>query len=165
MALTTIPAAGAKLRGATLSSLITELRVVYGIKSSDQNVGPSNTTLQDVTDLGLSVVANATYEFAAYIQYSTNTTADLKVGFTFPTGLTMDYGLLAFNTTEVWVTSRGIQTTVLQVGGTGTMLYLNGSVVVGANAGTLQLQAAQATSTAITTNIEQGSTMLLKRLA
>src|SRR5262245_54452011 len=106
MALTTIPAAGAKLRGSTFSSLITELRQTVGLKTSDQNVGPSNTTLQDVTELGLAVVANAVYTFDAYIQYASNTTADFKTGFTFPTGLTMDYGFLAFNSAETWVTSR-----------------------------------------------------------
>jgi len=157
--------AGQTLTADALNTAFAAVTTLFAVSSADQNVGPSNTTLQNVTDLAVSVAAGAVYEFRLDLQYSTNTTADIKIGFTFPVGLTMDYALLAFNTSETWVTSRGSQTTVLSLGGTGTVVVLAGTVTVGSTAGTLQLQAAQATSTAVATTVEQGSLLVLKRLS
>jgi hypothetical protein len=166
MALTTLPAAGQKIRASEVSSAVTELRLLSALKSSDQNVGPSNTTLADVTGMGIAVVANAVYEFHMSLQYSTNTTADIKLAFTFPTGLVMDVGAMGFAAgSEAWITTRGIQTTTWTWGGTGNSAYWHGTVTTGANAGTLQLQAAQNTSTAVTTNVETGTLMTLRRIS
>lgn len=164
MALTATPAAGAKLRGSILSSLLSERLPIYAQKSADQNVGPSNTTLQDVTEVGIAVVANAIYKFEMSFQYSTNTTADIKLGFTFPTGLTMDIAGEYYSVAEAYQTARGTQATVFTMGGSGAAALFLGTVTVAANAGTLQLQAAQNTSTAVTTNVEAGTLMVLTRI-
>ncbi len=165
MALTAIPAAGAKLRGSIYSANLTERTALYAVKTSDQNVGPSNTTLTDVTEIGIAVAANAIYEIRLSVQYSTNTTADFKFAFTFPVGLTLDAAVQYYSTAEAYLTGRGIQTTVFACGGTGASIWLHGLVTNGANAGTLQLQAAQNTSTAVTTNVEIGTLMVLQRVA
>jgi hypothetical protein len=59
MAMTTIPAAGAKLRGSVLSSLITELRPLSAIVASNQALATTSTTLQNITDLVVALAANA----------------------------------------------------------------------------------------------------------
>jgi hypothetical protein len=166
VALTSLPAAGAKLRGSVYSANMTERTAISAVKTSDQNVGPSNVTLQDVDDVSVAVAANATYEFVLAIQYSSNTTADIKFGFTFPTGLTMDYAIIGgHSTAEASSPNRGIQTTVLTQGGGAFAVLLIGTVTVGANAGTLQLQSAQNTSTAVTTNVEAGTYLRLTRIS
>src|SRR5688572_15246442 len=103
MALTSIPAAGAKLRGSVLSALLTERTPLMGLKTSDQNVGPSNITFQDVTECSIAVVANAVYRFEAYLQYTSNATADIKFIFTAPAAATLDYGFAVFSTAGAWV--------------------------------------------------------------
>jgi hypothetical protein len=165
MALTTIPSAGAKLRASVLSSLITEIRPLVGVKTSDQNVGPSNTVLTDVTECGVAVVANAVYEFRAYLQYSSNTTADVKFGFTGPVGAAMDYGFLLFNVSAVWIVGRTTLGISFGADGGNTFATCHGSFTTGANAGTFQLQAAQNTSTAVTTNVEAGTVIALNRVS
>jgi hypothetical protein len=165
MALTSIPAAGAKLRGSILSSLLTERTPLMGLKTSDQNVGPSNTTLTDVTECGIAVVANAVYEFRAYLQYSSNTTADIKFGFTGPVGAAMDYGFQVFSVSAVWVVGRTTLGISFGCDGGNTFGTLHGSFTTGANAGTFQLQAAQQTSTAVATNVEAGTLIALNRVS
>jgi hypothetical protein len=165
VALTTLPAAGEFILASTFESAVTELRLLAAYNSSNQNVGPSNETLTNVTGLSLAVVASATYEFRMSLQYSTNTTADIKLAFTFPTGLTMDVAAGGFSAGgETWITTRGTQATTWTWGGTGNSAYWHGHVATGVNAGTLQLQAAQNTSTAVTTNVEAGTFMSLRRI-
>lgn len=165
MALTAIPAAGAKLRGSIYSANLTERTPLVGLKTSDQNVGPSNTVLQDVTECGIAVVANAVYEFRAYLQYNSNATADIKFNFTGPVGAAMDYGFQVFSVSGVWVVGR--TTLGITFGADGAMTFgtLYGSFTTGANAGTFQLQAAQQTSTAVATNVEAGTLVALTRVS
>lgn len=166
MALTTLPAAGEFILASTFEAAVTELRLLSAYTGADQNVGPSNTTLADVTGLGIVVPASAIYEFRMSLQYSTNTTADIKLAFTFPTGLTMDVAAAGFSAGgETWITTRGIQTTTWTWGGTGNSAFWHGTVTVGVNAGTLQVQAAQNTSNASTTNVEAGTLMTLRRIS
>jgi hypothetical protein len=165
VALTAIPAAGAKLRGSIYSANLSERTPLCGLKTSDQNVGPSNTTLQDVTDVSVAVAANAVYEFTLSLQYSSNSTADIKIGWTVPTGATMDYGFMAFNTAGTWTVGRATHASTAGFDGANTYAHINGTITTGANAGTVQFQAAQNTSTAITTNVEAGTYLMVHRVS
>lgn len=165
MALTPIPAAGAKLRGATLAALMLERQTLSGLKTIDQNVGPSNTTLQDVTDVSISVVANAVYRFTLDLQYASNGTADIKFGFTLPSGAAGDYEFWCFNISAVWAVGRSTMAGTISFDGASNAAHLSGTITVGANAGTVQLQAAQNTSTAVTTNVEAGTILTAWRIS
>src|SRR6185503_11810362 len=90
MSWTSIPAAGAKLRGSVLSSLVTELRPVTVVKGSDEIVSNS-ATLQDDDELLLAVAANVTYRWSIGVAFGAGTAADFKFAFTFPTGATLTF--------------------------------------------------------------------------
>lgn len=166
MAYSTIPGAGAKLRGSVLSTLINEVRTLSGL-ATVQTIKNNNTTLGDVTGMGVSVLANATYELRCSIRYTTNSTADIKFGWTFPVGLTMIYGGVGYSTAEVLTTFHGQdQTTTPALGGVAAAAVLfAGRVIVGANAGTLQLQMAQNTANVSNTIVEPGSLLTLTRIS
>lgn len=165
MALTPIPGAGARLRGSIYSANLTERTPLGGRVSVDQNVGPSNTTLQDVTDALVAVVANAVYGFQLDLQYSSNSTADIKLGWTVPTGASMDYAFMAFNVSGTWVVGRTTHSSTVGFDGANTSAYLSGVIVTGANAGNVQLQAAQNTSTAVSTLVEAGTLLRAWRIS
>lgn len=166
MAYTTIPSAGAKLRASVLSSLITEVRTLSGLATT-QTIKNNNTTLSDVTSMGVSVVANATYEMRCSIRYTTNSTADIKFGWTYPSGLTMIYGGVGYSTAEVFQSFHGqTETTTPGLGGVAAAaLLLFGRVIVSSTAGTLQLQMAQNTLNASNTIVEPGSLLTLTRIS
>lgn len=165
MAFTAKPSAGGKLRASVYAANIDERTMLLTFTLVAQNVGPSNTTLQDVTNMSLTVVAFATYRFTLDLQYTSNATADIKIGFTVPTGATMDFTTSGYNAAGTFVTGVGVQSTVVDFSGASTSARLSGIVGMSSTAGVLQLQAAQNTSTAVTTNIEPGTTLTLLRSA
>lgn len=165
MALTAIPAAGAKLRGSIYSANLTERTPLSGLKTSAQNVGPSNVTLQDVTEVSIAVVASAVYEFRLYFQYSSNATADIKVGWTLPVGGAGDFGVHYFDAADAVAAATTTMASAFSLSGARNYATLLGSITTGANAGTVQLQAAQNTSTAVTTNVEPGTLLIAHRIS
>jgi len=165
VAFTPIPVAGSRLRGSVYLANISERTMLEAFNTAAQNVGPSNTTLQNVTDVSLQVVAFATYRFTLDLQYTSNGTADIKIGFTVPAGATMDYLTMGYNAAAVVTYGVGVQSTVTDFGGNATSAFLSGIMGISSTAGTLQLQAAQNTSTAVTTNVEPGTTLTLIRSA
>jgi len=155
--------AAAKLQ--QLSDAINERTPLFARVTANQNVGPSNTTLQNVTEIALVLAANAVYDFRLDLQYGTNTTADIKIGWVGPSGYAMDIAFMVFNVSETWVTGRTTESVVLGMGGTGNYAYFSGVLTTGSTAGTLQLQAAQNTSTAVATNVEAGTLLIAHRVS
>jgi len=109
VALTTIPAAGAKLRASVLSALLTERTPIVAVVASDQALTASSTVLQNVTDLTVPVAASATYDgtlvLAAYV--AAGTTEDIKIAFTFPTGAALDFFGAGPETAATTTTAQG----------------------------------------------------------
>jgi len=142
-------------------------------KTADEAV-TSSTTLQNDDDLFVSVAASATYQLIAYFIYDGGTTgsSDLKIGWTFPSGLTMAYGHIGMTTsatiTEASVATSSDQTNNPQFGSDGAgqnrAAYLLGTVFVSTTAGTLQLQWAQGTSSGTATHMKKGSWLQLQRV-
>lgn len=168
MALTTIPAAGAKLRGSVLNSLITEVRGLLARKTSDETVNNS-ATLQNDNELLLAVEANAVYHFGGRLAFTTGTTPDLKFAWTFPAGLTMAYNVSVFAVgTSVLDQFAFDQTLTANCEGHASLTrtaMLDGIVVVSSTAGTLQLQWAQIAATASDTIMKSGSSIWLTRVS
>lgn len=156
------PITAAKLQ--QLADAINQRTPLAGRKTSDQNVGPSNTTLQDVTECGLVVEANAVYAFGLYLQYSSNATADIKIGWSVPAGTTGDYGFSAFNTSGTWTVGRATFLSTAGFDGANTYASLEGSFIT-VDSGTVQFQAAQNTSTAVSTLVEAGTLFIAQRIA
>ncbi|HEX6871663.1 MAG TPA: hypothetical protein VF163_11250 [Micromonosporaceae bacterium] len=170
MALTTIPAAGAKLRGSVLSSLITEVRPLSARMTSDQALATSSTTLANVTDLAVACEANATYDLHGVFVYTAGTVEDIKFAFTLPTGATFDTFAIALNSADVFtqLLTVGIASgTAVAYGGAGVgsprMVFFQATLVMSSTAGNLQVQAAQNTSGGNASTVKIGSKMTLVR--
>lgn len=168
MAFTTIPAAGAKLRASVLNSLLTEVRPLPARKEATETVNNS-ATLQNDDDLFVAVTASAVYNLDGRLLYNGNSTADFKIGWTFPTGLTMSYTILGVYvaTPTVFSTSDFIQTSnpALEGAGADRTAIMWGRVIVSSTAGTLQLQWAQNTANASNTTLLAGSYIRLTQIA
>lgn len=177
MAFTAYPAAGAKLRSSVLQALIAERMPLLALKTADESV-TSNTTVQNDDELFLSVIANAKYSMALTLIYEAATASDIKWGFTFPSAATMTWGQLSLDVAATAVSgdvrapafgSATSGTSTLTGGGAAAasqlLAVLRGTLIVGANAGTLQLQWAQATSGGTATIVKTNSTLELRRFA
>lgn len=148
--------AGQKLRPSQLA--------VTAIKGADQTVNNSATLVND-NALSAAVAASAIYGFVAHIRYSTNTTANLKLLFTFPAGLTMKYDLIGkAATTTVLDIFPSDQTTTQSVSGNGAVIRMAGTITVAGTAGTLQLQWAQNTANVSNTIVQAGSHLILTQI-
>jgi hypothetical protein len=163
---TSFPASGARLRGRTLWDLFAEVRSIVPIKTIDQNVGPSNIAMQEVDEVLAFLEAEKLYAFHLHFQHSTGTTPDIKFGFSYPTGTTMDYAAFVFGSTGTWVATRNTETAVFSPSGGSTQssAWLHGTIQVGSESGFLQLMSAQNTSDASTTNVEAGTMFRLSRI-
>lgn len=147
-------------------------------KTADESV-TSSTTLQNDNELTLAVAANCTYAFRVWLLATdaTDANGDIKFGFTFPTSAVCHFSgkgphtLLASGafgdgeyigrntaTSGSTVASYGLTTSVIGI-------EITGLLIVGANAGNLQLQWAQNTSDANATTVQAGSFMILERVA
>lgn len=140
----------------------------------------SSTTLQNDDALVLAVAANATYLFRVWLLATdaTDATGDIKFGFTFPASAVCHFSgkgphsLMASGgafgdgeyigrntaTSGSTVATYGLSSSVIGI-------ELTGMLIVGANAGNLQLQWAQAASDANATTVQAGSFMTLDRVA
>jgi hypothetical protein len=160
--------------GADDISLYTRSLFATVRKTASQNVGPSNTTLQNVTDLvvALPAINGAIYAFRAVLFYDASTSADIKFAFTIPTGATMLWGLIgagggvATFGDPTWSTATA-SGTALAVGGNGVgttlIAMLEGELTQSTNAGNLQLQAAQSSSDATATTVAARSRLQVWR--
>lgn len=168
MAFTSIPGVG-RLRASILSALITELRPLSAIKTSDEVVNNSS-TLQNDDQLVVALTANAVYRLTVEAQYTAGTTADYKWAFTFPAGTTVSIAQPAlWSTATAYTQAVGPLTsgTAVAAGGNGTgtkaTIFMVGIVTVGGTAGNLQYQWAQNAATVEDTTTYAGSYLELVR--
>lgn len=137
---------------------------IKALKALDQTVN-NTATLANDNALSVAVVASAIYKFETHIRYSTNTTANLKLVFTFPAGLTMKYDLIGKgNGTTVLDIFPSDQTTLQGVSGNGTVCRMAGTITVAGTAGTLQLQWAQNVANVSNTVVQAGSHLILTQI-
>lgn len=121
------------------------------VKSADQTIDNS-TTLANCTDMAISLpTANKRYTFITRAQYRANASTaspagpDIKMGWTFPSGLTMAYTAMGQSTGGSFAQFNNTQSTTLALGGFNADLgvLMIGELLVGSTTGTLQLQFAQ----------------------
>lgn len=130
----------------------------------------SSTTLVDVTQLVLTPGVSKKFQLRGVIYYTAGSTGDIKLAWTFPAGATLyatgaGYGaagnLVAF---ETWMAAAS-GTSKRFEGATAASIILSGTFEMGVTAGSLQLQFAQDTSNATSTQILNGSEFSLLRVA
>jgi hypothetical protein len=156
--------AGARLLAESLgpwaADILASLKGQVLVKTGDQTFLQSNTTLQDESALQATIKAGAVSAFLLGLHYNSGVTPDIKIGWSFPTGLTMKWtGLRADTAGALTVPGGLIQTSVVSIGGLaadGFALFA-GRITGGAADGLLKLQAAQNTSNASDTKILDGS--------
>lgn len=148
------------------------------VVATDVTVNAS-TTFADITGLSQAVGAGQTWQFDAVLHVSSNTTADVKVQVTKPTGATFigtargpqttasdDSSLhqAAINAANPSVSFGGIDTSGTNTG-TLTAIQFTFRAVVGGTAGNIKLQFAQNTSDASNTIVKAGSFVTAARVA
>lgn len=131
-------------------------------KSSDQTV-TSSTTLVNDNQLKFAAAANETYIFEAWLYtYAADGTPDIKVTFTSPASSTLFWSssqviFLANGSTTLTVVAPSATVGDFFVDSNLRVVQLFGTVANGANAGDIQLQWAQNTSSANGTTVRAGS--------
>jgi len=131
------------------------------IKSADETV-TSSTTLQNDNELTFTLNANTEYVLTGGIfATSTSGTPDIKIAYTVPTGATMDIAYIAQGGTnrsaELLETSGTASNRIVIPANGTTIIQPFGSIVTGANTGTLTLQWSQFVSNATASKVKQGS--------
>lgn len=161
MALTTSPAAGAKLRAATLSALMNERLARFAYKTVDESI-TSTATPQNDDELFLAVEANATYWGVIQFTWQSGAVPDFRETLSLPSGATA----------TGWVVDTGTATGVCgalaaltsQAGTGANISYrMSGVLVVSSTAGTAQWQWSQQTSDPSSTIVRAGSYFALTR--
>jgi len=162
--------AGNRITAQLLDSMLPDVIV----KPATESV-TSSTTFQDDDDLVAPVEANAQYKIRLYLLYSSSDIGDIEVGWTGPTGATMDWGMTAASnntgsvTTVPNMTLPGLTITgVNELGGSGGSNItgiLEGTLTTSSTAGTLQFRWTQGTSDGTATQVRVGSTLEARRIA
>lgn len=148
---------------------LNELAPLNVIKPSDQSY--VNTTLQNDTDLVISVAANSQYLFNCFLDYEGGTlgSADMKWTFTMPAGATLVYSAIYISTggsAQVAVVRLGATTYTAGTNGAGVLVSntMQGSLITGAAAGPLQFQTAQNSASATAMKIHAQSFLALTQV-
>jgi hypothetical protein len=175
MSFTTLLAAGAKLRASVLAALITEVRPVFARKPADEQI--TNNTLQNDDHLALAVAANTVYALSGWLVVnSTSEAPDFKVAFTFPTDAVISYSARGLIASASGTTAAAIETVAKmdQTSPSASIasgvvndthsIRIDGLLVVGSTAGTLQLQWAQANTNATATTVKKNSWIRLDQV-
>lgn len=141
------------------------------IKTADQSVTSSTTPVSD-TELFVPLVATGSYQFECFLYFEGGAagSSDIKWKWIIPTGSTMRYTWTGWNNTGSVARSGDGQvagdtpsSASAGVGNTHGVIMI-GTVVVGTNAGNLQLQWAQNVSSATSTVVHAQSCLVLRRI-
>jgi hypothetical protein len=139
-------------------------------RTTTQSVTSSTTLVNDNT-LFVSVVASSAYLVELVLNYDADTAGDLKIGWTAPAGAVMTNvtqssltGTAATFTDDQMIAAVSVPVSGgLGAGNNAGFLY-KGFLNVSSTAGTLQLQFAQGTSSAVATRLFAGSYLLAQRV-
>jgi hypothetical protein len=157
--------------GGPVADELNEL-ALFARRPSDSTGITNNTTLQNDTFLFLSVPVASTWQIEGGVYYQSGTGGDFKMAFTGPSGATFDYSVVGLDPGSSGVTGSinrqqlGFGDTVgIGGAGSGVTAGVVGLLIVGATAGTLQLQWAQNTSNGTSTFTRSGSWLIGRRVA
>ncbi len=143
-------------------------------KTANENVNNS-TVLQDDDHLAIAVEANAVYLMEAFLLYSTDPAADIKLQFTGPAGATLDWGRGGIDSGATTTTTGASKTAIaiaaaVTLGGitsNTTQLFAmpRGTLVTAGTAGTFRLQWCQQAGVANNSTLYAQSWVRLQRCA
>jgi hypothetical protein len=140
------------------------------IPTGDQTTTVATAT--DITGLSLAVAANSVYHITGSIHHGCNNTGGLKYTTTFPSGATQFIGAMGSTTSNAAfifnsMTASGTLTTTAfgQENNANRMATFNGTLTVGATAGTFQFAFASGTGTQTSTIYQEGSVLTITKIA
>lgn len=136
-------------------------------KTADETVNNS-TTFQDDDELILPVLANEVWEFTLHLLYDSSAVADIKVGWTVPTGTTMYYSAIYLDTALAEATSAHLREgNALTIGGAGAFRHavLSGIILTAATAGDVKLRWAQNSAEVSDTKVLKDSCIVAHKIA
>ncbi len=137
--------------------------------AAGQQLTSNSTVFQNITGMALALAANEVWRFHMTLIYISTVAADFKWQFTVPAGATLFYssGPFNFGAAQIFLASYGAATPAAADGNAANVaIELYGTVINGANAGNLQLQAAQNTGTVeITDFVVQGTNYEARRVS
>lgn len=147
------------------------LNAAFGViarKTSDEGVNNSS-TLQDDNDLQWALQASLVYTIDIYVAYNTNSTADIKFGWTVPASSTLRWSFVGVDTAlALKASSSSILngTSVEAFGGDGTERYvqIHGVISTSTTAASLVLRWAQNTANVSDTFVRNGSWGIVRRV-
>lgn len=139
--------------------------VVGSLQSADVTKN-ANTTLEDLTDLSFPIAANETWVFGAVSFMISDGTADVKYSVTAPVGATGRFGILGsgapISAGSVAVFGDPVDMAIPNTFTQTIMVW--GSAIASVTAGTIQIQGAQNTSTAVNTVFYENSGIIAVRI-
>lgn len=129
--------------------------------TSDFTLTQSNTTLENVTGLALSIAANEVLTFEAFV-FTSATADDFKLSFDLPSGASClyqpNYKSVTIADTLACITWTSASADSLLVAGNQPLLSIyRGTVINSSTAGSIQIQVAQNAGTAADMYIKAGS--------
>jgi hypothetical protein len=154
--------------GRILASAMQGIAPLAVIKGADQDQA-NNVTLTNDDALYLYVAANATYLFECYLCYEGGTqgASDLAWAWSVPSGASMRYQAVYYNTSGVTQANSSEAGTV-QIAGTNLSalrgVTMTGSLITSTVAGNLQLQWCQEANVSTPTIVHAQSTLALWRV-
>lgn len=160
--------AGQRLTATLVRSML-PLTIVKTVTETVNN----STTMQNDNELLLSVEANAQYLLTMMLIYSSGSTPDIKLGWSGPSGATMNWvphgigSSVGTLTGDIFTQSQNIGSTPALGGPAGltSVAHVVGHLTVSTTAGTLQFRWAQNTADPSDTNVLATSWMRLERVA
>lgn len=144
-------------------------RVTCAKRSADSTPVNNNTTMGNDSQLTLAVAANTTYHVRGRLIYTSSATPDFRFGWTYPTGLTMAYGVLGIATgTSAPLIYQNNETDLPALEGAGVGVsrdaWIDGLVFNGSTAGNLIVRWAQLVANATDTVMKANSYFILTKL-
>lgn len=161
--------------GSTHVSAYVRNMYTYVRKSADETITNSTALQNDDVLFSPLAASSGTYQFEMNILYSASTVADIKFAFTWPAGATVTWGVIGLATGAGSISGDATfgnavaSGTSVAIGGAGattpTPCQIFGDVIMGANAGNLQLQWAQQNLEATNCIVRAGSNLRLWRVS
>jgi len=165
------PADGAGVMQSVFAAVDTDLAGLLNRTTVNQVLAATNITLQDVTNMSVTVAASSSYWVRMLLFYQSPAASQIKIGWSAPAGATLAWttGALASSVTAA---SSGVIEKLAYAIGSVPVLGVDGATTVtalvdgwlGSGAGgTFKLQAAQSVSSASQSTIIAGSVLWLRK--
>lgn len=138
-------------------------KIVVQVADTSPPVNNSTTLVND-DGMVFALEANTRYVISGRVVFNSGATPDIKIGWTYPAGVTLNYSLTGYSGGAFSSSGPYTQTSTpaMDGGASDDEFMIRGVVTVSSTAGNLQLQYAQNTANASNTVIKAGTDIMLQ---